>query len=153
MILLQTIPDTINIDAMKENLMGHFPDIKNVHDFHIWQLTASKVISTVHLIFENPKVYDGIAEQIKEFFLENGVTQVTIQPEFFQHNSSLESLTLSKLPRECLMACQGELCKVNHCCPSYDVSSMTNFLAITIFINGFYRIHQKASLNPLPWRL
>lgn len=151
MILLQTIPDTINIDIMKANLMGHFPDIKNVHDFHIWQLTASKVISTVHLIFENPKVYESLAEQIKEFFLENGVTQVTIQPEFFQPNSSLESLTSSKLPRECLMACQGELCKVNHCCPNYEVSSIPKFVTIAILIN-FYRIYRKANLKPLPWR-
>lgn len=56
MILLQTIPDTTDIEAMKKELVKHFPDIINVHDFHIWQLTASKVISTVHIIFENPKV-------------------------------------------------------------------------------------------------
>ncbi|XP_066244977.1 proton-coupled zinc antiporter SLC30A1 [Euwallacea similis] len=120
LILLQTIPDTINIDSMKSELMKHFPDIKNVHDFHIWQMTASKVISTVHLIFENPQVYHTVMKDIKEFFIENGVTQVTIQPEFFQSTSSLESLVSSKTPRdECLMACQGATCKLSHCCPSY----------------------------------
>lgn len=56
LILLQTMPDTIDIDTMGKQLVNHFPDIINVHDFHVWQLTASKVISTVHIIFENPKV-------------------------------------------------------------------------------------------------
>ncbi|XP_050299318.1 zinc transporter 1 [Anthonomus grandis grandis] len=120
MILLQTMPDTININTMKKELVNNFPDIINVHDFHIWQLTASKVISTVHIIFENPKIYRNIMEDIKEFFQENGVTQVTIQPEFFNRSISTESLISAKLPPMCLVSCQGEMCKLNHCCPSYE---------------------------------
>ncbi|XP_066145198.1 proton-coupled zinc antiporter SLC30A1 [Euwallacea fornicatus] len=128
LILLQTIPDTINIDSMRGELMKHFPDIKNVHDFHIWQMTASKVISTVHLIFENPQVYHTVMKDIKEFFIENGVTQVTIQPEFFQSTSSLESLVSSTTPRdECLMACQGDMCKFSHCCPLYNENEANKF--------------------------
>lgn len=60
LILLQTMPDTINIESLKAELLNHFPDIVNVHDFHVWQLTASKVISTVHIIFQNPKIENGI---------------------------------------------------------------------------------------------
>ncbi|CAG9761872.1 unnamed protein product [Ceutorhynchus assimilis] len=120
LILLQTMPDTTNIDTMKNELIKHFPDILNVHDFHIWQLTASKVISTVHIIFENPKIYRNIMEEIKEFFMENGVTQVTIQPEFYRPSASMESLTSQKLPPVCLVACQGELCRLNHCCQNYE---------------------------------
>lgn len=56
LILLQTIPDSINIDVLKKELLNHFPDIVNIHDFHVWQLTATKIISTVHIIFENQKV-------------------------------------------------------------------------------------------------
>lgn len=57
LILLQTIPASIDIDSLKIDLIKHFPDIVNVHDFHVWQLTAAKVISTVHVIFKNKKVY------------------------------------------------------------------------------------------------
>lgn len=56
---------------------------------------------------------------INEFFNENGITQVTIQPEFFTKNCSFESLESSKNGHLCLMACQGEECKLNHCCPKY----------------------------------
>ncbi|XP_018560894.1 zinc/cadmium resistance protein [Anoplophora glabripennis] len=124
LILLQTIPATINIHSLKAELLTHFPDIVNVHDFHVWQLTASKVISTVHIIFENPKVYNKIMEEVKEFLIEKGITQVTIQPEFFAETGSTESLNSNKFKPECLMACQGPGCKQSHCCPNYEETSI-----------------------------
>lgn len=56
LILLQTIPDHINMDSLKTELLSKFPDIVNIHDFHVWQLTVNKTISTVHIIFLNPQV-------------------------------------------------------------------------------------------------
>lgn len=56
MILLQTMPDHMNIDMICEELMKTFPDIVNVHELHIWQLTEDKIISTAHIIFLNPQV-------------------------------------------------------------------------------------------------
>jgi len=56
LILLQTMPDHMNIDAICKNLMKTFPDIVNVHELHIWQLTEDKIISTAHIMFLNPQV-------------------------------------------------------------------------------------------------
>lgn len=56
MILLQTMPDHMNIDEICKDLMKTFPDIVNVHELHIWQLTEDKIISTAHIIFLNPQV-------------------------------------------------------------------------------------------------
>lgn len=53
-------------------------------------------------------------KDIKEFFVDNGITQVTIQPEFYIKSMSTEDLPLSN----CLMQCQGENCKINVCCPT-----------------------------------
>lgn len=58
-------------------------------------------------------------KDIKEFFIDNGITQVTIQPEFYTKSASIENLPLSN----CLMQCQGENCKINHCCPT-GINSM-----------------------------
>lgn len=121
LILLQTIPDTIKIDSLKSQLLQHFPDIINIHDFHIWQLTTNKIISTVHVVFENPKVYGKLMLELKEFFADNGITQVTIQPEFYKKSISLESLASDK--RLCLMSCQSEKCSSSHCCQNPDVIS------------------------------
>lgn len=56
LILLQTIPGTIDIEIFKAKLLKTFPTIYNVHDLHIWQLTAKKYVSTAHLIFSNESV-------------------------------------------------------------------------------------------------
>lgn len=51
-------------------------------------------------------------KNVKEFFIDSGITQVTIQPEFFTNSGSLEHLP------SCLMQCQDEDCKTSHCCPN-----------------------------------
>lgn len=56
LILLQTIPDSIDIEIFKKSLLENFKDIVSIHDLHIWQLTSSKLVSTAHIIFQNPSV-------------------------------------------------------------------------------------------------
>lgn len=56
LILLQTIPASIDIELFKADLLKTFDDIVSVHDLHIWQLTSSKYVSTVHILFNNPNV-------------------------------------------------------------------------------------------------
>ena len=56
LILLQTIPATIDIEEFKKNLLESFSEIINVHDLHIWQLNAHKYVSTAHIIFHDQKV-------------------------------------------------------------------------------------------------
>lgn len=55
-ILLQTIPASIDIELFKNDLLKTFDDIDSVHDLHIWQMTSSKYVSTVHILFHNPMV-------------------------------------------------------------------------------------------------
>lgn len=55
MILLQTIPNHINIDSLKKELLEAFLGIVNVHDLHVWQLSGDTTIATAHIIFLNPK--------------------------------------------------------------------------------------------------
>lgn len=56
MILLQTIPASIDIEVFKSDLLKRFDDIVSVHDLHIWQMTSEKYVSTVHILFHNPIV-------------------------------------------------------------------------------------------------
>jgi len=57
LILLQTIPNHINIDCLKRELLEVHPGIVNVHDLHVWQLAKHQTICTVHIVFLNPMVY------------------------------------------------------------------------------------------------
>ncbi|XP_032668233.1 zinc transporter 1 isoform X2 [Odontomachus brunneus] len=115
LILLQTIPNHINIDSLKRKLLEAFPGIVNVHDLHVWQLAGDKIISTAHIIFLDPKVYASIKDQVTAFFVEMGITQVTVQPEFHKMKPHMERT-------DCLIRCHGEHCSYSQCC------SRENFL-------------------------
>ncbi|XP_018405783.1 PREDICTED: zinc transporter 1 [Cyphomyrmex costatus] len=109
LILLQTIPNHINIDCLKRKLLVAFPGIVNVHDLHVWQLAKHQAICTVHIVFLNPMVYASITEQVTAFFVEMGITQVTIQPEFHKMKPNTEKT-------DCLITCHGEHCSSSQCC-------------------------------------
>ncbi|XP_050091615.1 uncharacterized protein LOC126575114 [Anopheles aquasalis] len=118
MILLQTIPNTIDIEIFKQSLLEGFKDIDSVHDLHIWQLSGHQYVSTVHIIFDSPKVYHTIHEAVIEFFHEQGINQVTIQPEF---KSTSESRALGDGTERCLIQCRTRAqCASRRCCGTND---------------------------------
>ena len=50
------MPDHINIVLLKKELLAAFPEIVDVHDLHVWQLTGTNIISTVHIVYSDPTV-------------------------------------------------------------------------------------------------
>ncbi|KAH9399822.1 hypothetical protein TYRP_017389 [Tyrophagus putrescentiae] len=61
LILMQTVPVNINVQSLKEEMLQMFPIMQNVHEFHIWRLTSTKIVATCHIY---------------------RIAYVTIQPEF-----------------------------------------------------------------------
>ncbi|KAF5300038.1 hypothetical protein FQR65_LT09295 [Abscondita terminalis] len=117
-ILLQKIPDTIDIDHLRTQLLQSFPDVLNVHDLHVWQLTAEKVVSTVHITFKNPAVYPQLTSHLLIFFQRFGIDQATIQPEFLKDDLS-RSIQFANVAPSCLIECQTDECKESFCCPTF----------------------------------
>uniref|UniRef100_A0A182SX84 Cation efflux protein cytoplasmic domain-containing protein n=1 Tax=Anopheles maculatus TaxID=74869 RepID=A0A182SX84_9DIPT len=129
MILLQTIPDTIDIEIFKKTLLDGFKDIVSVHDLHIWQLSGNQYVSTVHIIFDNPKVYLQIHSDVIEFFHEQGINQVTIQPEF---KVTGEKQTLGNCLEGCLIQCRTiAQCASRTCCDTMLQDEATNVPLLT----------------------
>lgn len=56
LILLQTIPDTIDVNELRAELFRNFPAILNIHDMHIWCLVPTNIVVTMHVIFQNEEV-------------------------------------------------------------------------------------------------
>ena len=83
-ILLQTTPAHIDVGELKTKLQRAFPSVVNIHDLHVWELTPDRIISTAHLVFMNESVYLEVKEPINLFFLDQGITRVTLQPEFYK---------------------------------------------------------------------
>lgn len=150
MILLQTIPDSIDIEIFERTLLKTFPDIVSVHDLHIWQLNSDKYVSTAHVIFKSTKVYSAINDQLIDFFHEMGINQVTIQPEFVSKQPVLPLLTAptssstsaaaqdaTSAPEDsCLMQCRGEGCLEKHCCGRIKDKKSDQLTAIVTSASG-----------------
>ena len=56
----------------------------DVHEFHVWQLSGSRIIATAHIRCQSLLQYDRIADQVKALFHREGIHSTTIQPEFVE---------------------------------------------------------------------
>lgn len=77
---LDSVPENINIEAIREYLAG-LPEVKGIHDLHIWALSTSSAALTVHLetrIHTDISFLAGVRKQLKEEF---GIGHSTIQIE------------------------------------------------------------------------
>ncbi|XP_074600470.1 uncharacterized protein LOC141854605 isoform X2 [Brevipalpus obovatus] len=113
LILLQTVPKHIEVAHMKKKLHKEFPDILEIHDLHIWCLTRDNIIVTCHLdlLPLSTNSYKKLSDEIRRFFVKEGVTMVTIQPEFRRSASCKEG-------KKCLYTCskEKEECDKKTCC-------------------------------------
>ncbi|KAG5672252.1 hypothetical protein PVAND_002394 [Polypedilum vanderplanki] len=138
MILLQTLPDTISIGEFEKQILEKFPQIKSIHDLHIWQLTNQKFVSTAHIIFDDPKTFHSCINDIINFFHEQEINIVTIQPEFktlaCSNNGAneLQSTLVNNVEQDlCLVACRTATCEEKLCCQRRASDSSIESLKIT----------------------
>ncbi|KAG7164829.1 Zinc transporter 1-like 2 [Homarus americanus] len=112
-ILLQTIPGHIDVENFQARILEEFPAIVNIHHLHIWTFTPSKVVATAHVVFTSPRVYLSTQGSLKQFFLDEGVTKVTLQPEYMTRQPGP-----SPHDAVCLLRCQHQDCHERECCRS-----------------------------------
>lgn len=86
-ILMNSVPHHIQVNDLKKRLMENIPDIRNVHELHIWQLAGDKIIASAHVKLLQPSEYDENALKIKEFFHHEGIHSTTIQIEYEKYDN------------------------------------------------------------------
>nr|CAG4645653.1 EOG090X09D3 [Lynceus sp. MCZ IZ 141354] len=116
LILLQTVPTHIQIDAIQKKLLAEVDGVLAVHEFHVWQLAGNRIIASAHIRCRNLSEYMKIAERVKEFFHNEGIHSTTIQPEFTELPDDSSSETES-----CALDCPGSStdrskCAASTCC-------------------------------------
>lgn len=94
LILLQTVPTHIEVDAIQKRLLERVDGVLAVHEFHVWQLAGDRIIASAHIRCRNLSEYMKLAEKVKEFFHNEGIHSTTIQPEFIEVEN-LNSCTTS----------------------------------------------------------
>jgi cobalt-zinc-cadmium efflux system protein len=56
LILLERSPNDVNGNEIKSVLKAEFPEIRDIHDLHIWEITSQFVCLTMHVVFEDKKL-------------------------------------------------------------------------------------------------
>jgi len=111
LVLLQTAPMHIEVADLQKRLVEQVPGVLAVHEFHVWQLSGSKIIASAHIRCHNLNEYMAIAERVKDFFHKEGIHSTTIQPEFIDE----EIISGVVGDKECILECLKD-CSMNTCC-------------------------------------
>ncbi|XP_026326358.1 zinc transporter 1 isoform X2 [Hyposmocoma kahamanoa] len=118
LILLQTVPTHIQVDAIQRRLLEKVDGVLAVHEFHVWQLAGDKIIASAHIRCRNLSEYMKIAEKVKEFFHNEGIHSTTIQPEFIElplDGNEIMSGASAEAP--CVLDCPpNDVCQHATCC-------------------------------------
>ena len=66
-----------------------------VHELHIWQLSDTKHIASVHVLLKDQPSYMTVATHIRKLLHSYDVHSVTIQPEFTNLTTTNNSNTIN----------------------------------------------------------
>jgi len=86
-ILLQAVPAGISVDDIKDDI-SELPGVISCHHLHVWQLSDTKMVASLHVQLEfdfkgeGSARYMELARAIRKCLHEYGIHSSTIQPEF-----------------------------------------------------------------------
>lgn len=87
-IILEKVPDDIDVDSVKTELEEKF-DIKGIHHIHIWSMDGENNYLTMHIVVNNDATKDYIAKlkkDIKEELHKKNINHTTIEIEYEDEN-------------------------------------------------------------------
>lgn len=82
-ILMEAVPEHISLEDILKGLKSNFPQIKEVHDIHVWSLSSRDLYVSAHVVVNQQMItsYDTLLEQLERFFKDLGIEHITIQIE------------------------------------------------------------------------
>jgi len=84
-VLMLFTPEDMSLEKVTEAII-HYPEIKNVHHMHIWQLNEKEIHLEAHIDFYSDitlSEFDIILNKVEEMLYHDfGINHVNIQPEF-----------------------------------------------------------------------
>jgi zinc transporter 1 len=86
-ILLQAVPENLSIDDIEEDITS-LDGIISCHHLHVWQLSDTKLVASLHVQVnfdfkgQGSARYMELARQVRECLHEYSIHSSTIQPEF-----------------------------------------------------------------------
>ncbi|MDE3839102.1 cation transporter [Bacillus methanolicus] len=80
-ILMEGTPQQFELDKVKSSLLG-IPNVKEVHDLHIWAITSGMPMLSCHITIEGDGVHDTVLHRAQSILHDDfGIDHSTIQVE------------------------------------------------------------------------
>ncbi|KAJ6620616.1 cation efflux protein [Mycena sp. CBHHK59/15] len=102
-VLLQGVPSTISLDQVRSAILA-VDGVLSLHELHIWQLSESKNIASVHVLASRDIDFMPIAANIRKALHDHGIHSCTIQPEYYRSGPP-EDLLKASADASCLVLC------------------------------------------------
>ncbi|XP_051252862.1 zinc transporter 1 [Dicentrarchus labrax] len=125
LLLLQASPPHICVSDLGQRIVS-IPGVQAVHDLHVWQLTESLIVASVHVHchagFPAHRCADLMSD-VTKVLQSVGVNCCTVQPEFASCSGSSVGGGGDPSPPPllaCSLAC-GKACAGNMCCSPLEV--------------------------------
>ncbi|KDQ63669.1 hypothetical protein JAAARDRAFT_53861 [Jaapia argillacea MUCL 33604] len=118
-ILLQGVPSNVSLEDVRSSILS-VEGVLSVHELHIWQLSESKVVASVHVTASRKHDFMRVAAKIREVLHHHGVHSSTIQPEYHHPaNAPPEEHLMTAGESSCLIKCPpDQACDPSDaCCP------------------------------------
>ena len=83
-IIMEAVPEEIDIEYIDNKLRREIPEILEVHDIHVWTLSSEETLFSAHVVLKENLSMDAIEkiiEKIRKLLKKMGLTHITIQPE------------------------------------------------------------------------
>jgi zinc transporter 1 len=113
-ILMQGVPQHVSLDDVREAIKG-VDGVVSVHELHVWQLSETTSVASVHVLILPGYDYMEVANEIRSVMHGQGIHSVTIQPEFF--TASRAASDDGSIEESCLIRCPPDQCVADTCCP------------------------------------
>ncbi|TQN67083.1 Zinc/cadmium resistance protein [Colletotrichum shisoi] len=131
-VLLQATPDNIDLQEVREDIQN-LPGVLSCHHVHIWQLSDTKIVASLHVHVNFPISAEGgekymeLAKRARKCLHAYGIHAATIQPEFCgddEHHHANEEEQIAQYdgaasvgsPKQtCLLECVDN-CAAGGCC-------------------------------------
>jgi cobalt-zinc-cadmium efflux system protein len=82
-ILLETAPKGLNIAMISEDLKKNFPEIRDLHNVHLWSITPDMLVFSAHMQLESNKVQgtqEDAISKINDYLLKKyNIIECTLQ--------------------------------------------------------------------------
>jgi zinc transporter 1 len=109
---MQGVPEHVSLEAVRESIKA-VDGVVSVHDLHVWQLSETTTVASVHVLIED---YMEVASNIRQELHSHGIHSVTIQPEFYNGSETISDS--GDEGNTCLIRCPPEQCAADTCCPT-----------------------------------